>query len=167
MPKMLADVDDKLVWVPDGGIASVHLPTVAELTAVGVVDLSCAVTRANFALGATGDNVISDPALCAGGDSPEPGMTNYSAAMDFFRWTITGEDKAWTTFTDKGLSGFLVHRIALPYTTAFTAAQKIRVFSVISGTPQVLTPEIGGKRKFHLDFYVQSEQVDERAVVAA
>jgi hypothetical protein len=167
MPKMLADGDDQLLWVPDGGIADISAPTVAELTDEAVLDLSCDVTRANFVLGATGDSPISDPALCANNDSQEPGLTTYTAGMDFFRWTTSPEDDAWTTFTQKGISGFLVHRIGVPYTTAPVAAQKVRVFGTITGTPQVLTPDIGGKRKFHMDFYVQGEQVDERSVVHA
>ena len=167
MTKMLADKDDLLLWVPDGGIADVSGPTVAELTAVGVLDFSCAVSRQNFTLGASGDNPISDPPLCSGSDSQEPGLTSYAAGMDFYRDTVSGSDLAFTTFTGKGIHGYWVHRIGTPYTTAVAAADKIRVFGAISGTPQFPTPDIGANRKMHVDFYVQGEEVDERAVVAA
>lgn len=168
MAKMLANGDDKLLWVPDGGIDNVASPTVAELTAVGVVDISCLVTKANFSLGATGDAAFSDPALCSANDSTVPGQTSYEAAMDFFRWTVTLEDVAWTTFTGKGIAGFLAHRVGLPYTTAPAATQKFRIFGAITNTPVPLNPDAaGGFRKFRQAFSIQGEQVNERAVVAA
>jgi hypothetical protein len=167
MTKMLADKDDLLLWVPDGGIDDITAPNEDELTAMGVIDFSCAVSRANFTLGASGDNPISDPALCSGSDSQEPGLTSYAAGMDFYRDTVTGSDKGFTTFTGKGIHGFWVHRVGVPITTAIAATQKVRVFGAISGSPQFPTPDIGAARKMHVDFYVQGEEVDERAVVAA
>lgn len=168
MPKMLSDGDDLLLWIPDGGIANVSAPTVAELTAAGVLDISCLVTVANFQLGANGDNQINDPALCSAGDSTVPGRTTYQAAMDFYRWTTPSEDTAWTTFTDKGIAGFLAHRIGSKHTVGVAAADDFAVYAVITGTPQKIVPDAnGGFRKFHQEFYVQGENVDERAVVAA
>ncbi len=168
MPKMLSDGDDLLLWVPDGGIDDVSAPTVDELTAVGVLNISCLVTKANFQLGASGDASIDDPALCSAGSSAAPGITSYQAGMDFYRWTVTTEDKAWTTFTGKGLGGFLVHRIGKKHDVAIAAADPVAVYGAITGTPTPLQPDAqGGFRKFHQDFFVQGEQVDERAVVAA
>lgn len=170
MPKMLAQANRKLVWVPAGGIDDVHAPTVAELTAVGVIDLSCLVTKADYNLGPTGDTEINDPALCAEGDSSLPGNTQYEAAMNFFRNTVSADDDGWTTFTGKGIDGFLVERIGAPksYTIAFVALDKVRVFGSITGSPQMLpVPTDGGFEKFRQVFHVQSELVDERAVVAA
>ena len=167
MPKMLNQDNRLLLWVPEGGILNVSAPTVAELTAPGVLDLSCLVTLANYALGATGDESINDPALCAPGDSPVPGATSYEAAMDFFRWTTTLEDVAWSTFTGKGITGFLVERKGKPHTTAVAAANEVKVLGAITGTPRDLAPSTRGFEKFHQDFMVQSELVDERAVVAA
>lgn len=168
MPKMLSDGDDKLLWVPAGGIDDISAPKVSELTATGVLDISCLVTKANFALGSTGDEMINDPALCAKGSSPAPGSTNYEAAMDFFRYTTLSEDEAWETFTGKNIEGYLVHRIGKPSDVAIAAGDKVRVFFVITTTPQQLVPEAnGGFRKFREVFLPQSELVDERALVAA
>jgi hypothetical protein len=171
MPKMLAQANRKLAWVPSGGIINVSAPKVTtELGAGGVLDLSCLVTKNNYALGPTGDNAISDPALCAFGDSQVPGITSYEAAMDFFRWTTVPEDKGWTTFTIKGMDGFLVERISTlkSYATAWTIGDKVRVFGVLTATPMMLAPGTdGGFEKFRQVFMVQSELVDERAVVAS
>lgn len=167
MPRMLSDGDDLLLWVPDGGIDNIHAPTVAELTATGVLDISLLVTKANFALGSTGDESISDPPLGAPGDSSIPGRTNYAGGMDFFRGTTPEDDEAWTTFTAKGIHGYLVHRVGKPRATAVAALDKVRVFGCYTGTPVPLVPDAnGGYRKFHEDFFIQSEEVDERAVVA-
>lgn len=166
--KMLNQDNRLLLWVPDGGIADISAPTLAELTDPGVVDISCLVTKANFALGATGDEVIDDPALCAPGQAPAPGNTTYEAGMDFFRWTTTLEDVAWTTFTGKGIPGFLVYRIGKPHLTALAANDPVAVYGSITGTPRNLAPTTQSAwEKFRQEFMVQSELVDERAVVAA
>lgn len=168
MPKMLSDGDDLLLWVPDGGIADVSAPTLTELTAEGVLDISCLVTKNNFTLGPSGDASIDDPALCSAASSAVPGITSYQAGMDFFRWTVPTEDTAWTTFTGKGINGFLVHRVGKKHTVAIAVDDDVAVYGSITGTPQSLIPDAqGGFRKFHQDFFVQGELVDERAVVAA
>lgn len=167
-PKMLAGDNRKLVWVPDGGIADPSSPTAAELNDAGVLDISCLITKANFALGASGDESINDPAYCAEGNSSVPGNTNYEASMDFFRFVNTGDDDAWNTFTHKGISGSLVERIGKPHTDAFVATDKVKVVGAITGTPRDLPRDAsGGFEKFHQDFFTQSELTDLRAVVAA
>jgi hypothetical protein len=168
--KMLTDANRRLIFVPD--LANYHSPTVAELTGVGVLELSCNVTAANYALGSTGDDAINDPAACASSNSTVPGRTNYEAAFDMFRWKDAADDKAWTTFTGKGIEGYLVERIGQiadgekAHEVPFAAADEVRVFHVLTGTPQVLSPSGAGYEKFKVNFSVQ-DNVDERAVVAA
>lgn len=167
MPKMLSDGNHKLTWVPDGGIANVAAPTVAELSAGGVLELSCLVTANDFALGPTGDNEINDPALCSESNSTAPGRTNYEGAMNFFRWIPAGEDDAWNTFTGKGIAGYLVHRIGKHHTASYAATDEVQVFGVITGTPSPVAPAAdGGYEKFRQMFHVQGEEVDLRAAVA-
>jgi hypothetical protein len=167
-PKMLTDANRRLAWVPT--IANYHAPTVAEITAGK--DISCLITAADFSLGSTGDDSISDPAYCASSNSSTPGRTNYEAAMNFFRFKNDVDDVAWTTFTAKGLHGYLVERIGQiaegekAHEVAWAAADEVRVFEVITGTPQVLAPSAAGYEKFREVFSVQ-DLVDERAVVAA
>lgn len=164
MPKMLSDARRKLAWVPI--IEDPSAPTVAELNAG--IDISCLVTANNFQLGATGENAIDDPALCAEGNDQAPGRVTYAAAMDFFRWTTAPEDVAWTTFQDSGEAGFLVMRIGEDYRTDWTVADEVQVYEALTGKPMILTPDAsGGFEKFRQNFYVQSSGTDERAVVAA
>jgi hypothetical protein len=168
--KMLTDANRRLIFVPS--IANYHAPVLASLTGVGVIELSCNVTAANYALGSTGDDAINDPAACASSNSTVPGRTNYEAAFDFFRWKDALDDKAWTTFTAKGIHGYLVERIGQiedgekAHEVPFATGDEVRVFEIITGTPQVLSPSGAGYEKFKINFSVQ-DQVDERAVVAA
>ena len=162
---MLSDGRRKLVFVPT--LANASAPTVAELSAAGVLDISCLVTAADFTLGATGEDAVNDPALCATGNDSSPGRVNYEGGMNFFRWTTTEEDKAWTTFTDSGINGYLVQRIGQTFTEPFEAADEVQVYQVITGKPMILAPAGGGFEKFRTVFYVQSSGTDERAVVAA
>lgn len=167
-PKMLTDANRRLAWVPT--IANYHAPTVAEITAGK--DISCLITAADFALGATGDDSINDPAYCASSNSTAPGRTNYEAAMNFFRFKNALDDTAWTTFTGKNIGGYLVERIGQiddgekAHEVAWAAADEVRVFQVITNTPQVLAPSGAGYEKFRQVFSVQ-DLVDERAVIAA
>lgn len=168
--KMLNDANRKLVFVPT--LVDYHAPKLSELNGEGVLDVSCLVTSANYNLGSTGDDSISDPALCARGNSSVPGRTNYEAGMDFFRWKDAADDKAWTTFTGKGIGGFLVERIGqIPdgepaQDVPFKAGDEVRVYEVLTGTPAPLSPSTVGFEKFRVNFFVQ-DRVDERAVVAA
>lgn len=162
---MLSDARRKLAFVPT--LDDPSAPKVSELTDTGALDISCLVTAANFSLGATGEDAVNDPALCAEGNDSSPGRVNYQAAMDFFRWTTPEEDKAWTTFTSKGISGYLVQRIGEDYRIPFAAGDEVQVYQVITGTPLILAPEGGGFEKFRQTFYPQSAGTDERAVIAA
>ena len=168
--KMLTDANRRLVFVPT--LADYHAPKVSELTGVGVIELSCNITAANFALGATGDDAISDPALCASSNSTVPGRTNYEASVDAFRWKDKLDDKVWTTFTAKGLGGYLVQRIGQieegekAHEVPFKASDEVQVYAVITGTPQILSPADAGYEKVKIPFSVQ-DKVDERAIVAA
>lgn len=166
-PKMITDANRRLAWVPT--LADYNAPTLTEITAG--LDISCLVTAANFALGATGDATITDPALCASSESSVPGRTTYTAAMDFFRWQEELDDEAWTTFTAKNISGYLVQRIGQKpegvkgHEHPWTALDEVQVYSVITATPQILSPADAGFEKFRMMFMPQDE-IDERAVIA-
>lgn len=168
--KMLTDANRHSVFVTD--LADYHSPKVSELTGPGAVVLSCNVTAANYTLGATGDDAINDPPLCASSNSSVPGRTNYEAAHDFYRWKDAVDDIPWETFSDKGIHGYIVSRIGQQpegvkaHEHPFTAGDEVQVYEVITGTPQILSPADAGYEKFRMVFSVQ-EKVDERAVVAA
>jgi len=162
---MLSDARRKLVYVPT--LTTSRTPVLTQLSGAGVLDISCLVTAADFTLGASGEDAVNDPALCAAGNDSSPGRVNYEGGMNFFRWTTEEEDKAWATFTDSGIGGFLVQRIGKDYREPFAAGDEVQVYEVITGKPLILAPTGGGYEKFRVMFYVQSAGTDERAVVAA
>lgn len=168
--KMLTDANRKLVYVPT--LSDYHAPPLSELNGVGVLDLSCLITLADYQLGATGNAEIADPALCASNEVKAPGLPTYEAATTFFRWKETADDKAWTTFTKSGIGGYLVERIGQiaegekAHEVPFAAGDEVRVFEVHSGTPRVLSPQTASYEKFGLTWYPQ-EKIDERAIVTA
>lgn len=92
--------------------------------------------------------------------------------MDAFRWKDKLDDKVWTTFTAKGLNGYLVQRIGQieegekAHEVPLVAGDEVQVYGVINGTPQIMSPADAGYEKVKIPFSVQDE-VDERAVVTA
>ena len=167
-PKMITDANRRLAWVPT--LANYHAPTVAEITAG--VDISCLVTAANFALGATGDASINEPPLCSDSETSDPGRTTFELAMNFYRFKSDVDDIAWTTFTGKGIHGYLVSRIGqIPdgtraHEVPWTASDEVQVYEAITNTPQIMAPEGSTYEKFRQVFGSQ-QQIDERAVIAA
>lgn len=168
--KMLTDDNRKLVFVPT--LLNYHAPKVSELTGAGVIDLSCKISLDGFSLGATGDDEIDDAAYCGSSNSKAPGRTNYEAMMNAYRYKTETDDVVHTTFTRKGIPGFLVERIGQiadgekASEIPFKATDNVRVFEVLTGTPRVLSPTKASYEKTGLPFFVQ-DRVDERAVVAA
>lgn len=166
-PKMLNTANRRLDWVPT--IADYKNPTAAELSAG--VQLTCHVTVANYSFGVTGTNIVVDPSLCDDIEAGSPGIDTVEAVFDMFRYKDTLDDVAWTTFTDKGIPGFLVERIGQvadgedPSDVAYAAADEVSVMQVLTLTPRPLSPATAGYEKFGMSFAPQAFKA--RAVVAA
>src|SRR4051794_22429519 len=105
-PKMLNTANRRLDWVPT--ISDPNSATPTELNAG--VNLTCRVTVANYQFGITGNETITDPAPCDDIEAGVPGRATVEAGFDMFRFKETGDDIAWTTFTEKGVPGYLVER---------------------------------------------------------
>lgn len=164
MPKMLAAQKRKLTWVTT--LADPSAPKVTELTAGK--DLECLVSAQNFQLGVTDEETITDPPMCSNANAQAPGRVTFGGEMDFFRFDDDTEDVAWTTFTQAGLHGYLVLRTGIPYTDAYAADQDVMVYEVVTGTPQMQTPDnnVTGYEKFRQRFLGQSVYDEHAAVVA-
>lgn len=166
-PKMLNTANRKLAWVTD--IANPKAPTVSELAAGK--DITCLVTRADYAFGITGNEQITDAALCDDIDSGVPGNATVEAAMNFFRFKESADDTAWDTFTSKGIYGYLVERTGQiddgerQEEVAFTTGDEVQVLYAITNDPQVQSPATAGYEKFRMVFSPQRHYP--RAVVAS
>lgn len=166
-PKMLNTANRRLDWVPT--IADPSNPTPTELNAG--VNLTCRVTVANYQFGITGNESITDPAPCDDIEAGVPGRATVEAGFDMFRFKDTADDIAWTTFTEKGLPGYLVERIGqfpegvrvedAPY----KAADVVQILDALTFDPVPQSPATAGYEKFRQTFAPQRHWP--RAVVAA
>lgn len=151
-PKMLNTANRRLDWVP--AIADPKNPKATELNAG--LNISCMVTAADYAFGITGNEAIVDAALCDDIEAGVPGRATVEAAANFFRFKETLDDKAWTTFTGKGLSGYLVERIGQvdegerPEDVPYKAADEVQILKAITNDPQNLSPATAGYEKFRM-----------------
>lgn len=168
-PKMLNTANRKLVWAPS--IADIKAPTVTELSAG--IDITCRVTAANYQFGITDNESIKDAALCDDIDAGVPGRATVEAAMDFFRFKTEADDIAWTTFTGKGLYGYLVERVGQieegerQEEVDFAAADEVQVLYAITKDPQPQSPADAGFEKFRQGFEPQRHEPRAKVVAGA
>ncbi len=160
-PRMLADGTTKIAWKPSG--VTLTAPTQTELRAGTLIDLSCFISKDNWRFGVSGNAEITDPPLCTTINTTDPGQPTYESWAEFFRYTTTAEDVPWTTFTGKGLAGYIIVRIGVASATLFTSGDLVRVYEVITGTPQS-TRDFSTYHKFRQMYHTQA--ANERAVVA-
>lgn len=166
MAKMLADGHDLLLWIPEGGVENLAAPTVAELTAETVINLSCLVSKDGFNFGPSGEGEVNDAPLCAVGAFTSPGNITYNDDMNFYRYTTPVEDVPWETFDGQNIPGVLAHRNTLLSAAPVAAAQEFAMHEVVTGIQRFIAANAdGGWRKFGQKFYPQN--VVDRAVVAA
>jgi len=146
------------------------LSLAGDLTTANAKDLSDNILKSSYTLGATGADKVSEPSLAATTNSSVPGMSNYNADMEFFRYldgsgkSVTLEDVPFTTFTGKGLRFWLVERKGPQSTVAFTAADVCDVYEVLTDDPRP-PKDYASYLKFGQLFHVQT--VWNRVVVAA
>lgn len=166
-PKMLNTANRKLAWVPT--LADPGNPTVTEANAG--IELSCLVTAANYAFGITGNEKITDPSACDDIEASVPGRATVEAGMDFFRFKEKADDIGWSTFTGKGIPGYLLERIGQidegerQEEVPFAATDEVQVLSALTTDPKNQSPSTAGYEKFRMDFEPQRHWP--RAVVAA
>lgn len=166
-PKMLNTANRKLAFVPE--ISDLKLIPLAEANAG--VELTCLVTAADYNLGITSNETITDPALCDDIDVSVPGRATVEAAMNLFRFKNAPDDIAWSTFVGKGLNGYLIQRIGQidagerQEDVPFKAGDEVQVYAVVSHDPQIMSPATSGYEKFRQVF--SPGRVNERAKIAA
>jgi|SRR6267142_3769987 len=151
MADMLNDGQIKVTFVPS--IANIAAPTTAELAA-GTA-LECLITADGLEI-KTDEGVIEIPKLCETSMSQAPGRTTHGVTLTMVRQTTLGLDYAWTVLL-RNTIGFLVIRLALPYTTAYASAQKVIVYPGRVGERRLQKPEMNGATKSVSQWYVSSQ----------
>ena len=166
MPKTLADARTRLAILTTKP-ANVAAPTVAELNAG--IDASCRILKSDYRLSPTASDTIADSDLCSDGNAVAFGASNYEGSVTPFWYldaagkTIVGEDMVYQAMKTKGTRLWLVEREGPKYTTAWTIADVVEVYEVITDHPQKPSDR-GGYIKRVVPLGVQSAALN--AVVA-
>lgn len=166
IPSTPADGNTRVLWVP--AIANTAAPTVAELTAGSVVDISCYLTSDGFTPSLS-EQVITDERLCSTQIFEQPGRSTDSLDVIYIDNTNSANaatyNKAADTLT-KGAAGFVVVRRGIPYENAIAAAQKVTVFPATAMVQNELPPEANSVNKIGQKLAITGE-VKRRVAVAA
>jgi len=135
--------DDSLVilFVPSGGIAVITAPTVTELTAVTVKDITYDLTPSGWNHTHSEED-IDDDRLTLGQSLTLAGRERHDLEIQYvFGAADTVADAALA----KGTVGFVVVRYAVPYETDFAAADLVDIFQIEAGAQRKDAPVANGK----------------------
>lgn len=152
MPDIVGDGNVRIAWVTS--ISNTSAPTAAEL--IAGVDLTSNITPDGWNV-TTSEAEVDNSALNSTDDTRLPGRRADDIEVTFKHQGDTSVP--YTTFASKP-AGFLVERTSVAYATAFTAAQKVRVFPVTAGNRNKLPRTPNELEKFAVKFYKSSAVID-------
>ncbi|WP_020141132.1 hypothetical protein [Streptomyces sp. 351MFTsu5.1] len=142
MSDLISDGKTRVAWLST--VANINAPTVAELTA-----------GADYTKRITPDGLKVDPStadvdtssLASTFDTKTAGRVGFDTELTFKRGDTVGDDAPYTTLK-YGVSGFLVIRRGVAYSTAWTVGQKVEVYPITCGEPQNSSPAANEVMKF-------------------
>lgn len=158
----------KLLWVPgEEGIAVAAAPETAELSAPGVLDLSCLMVTTYEVRADTADTT-SERAVCETANVVTPTIANYMGNLILFRdWDDSANEFTMTdalvTFT-LGHVGWFVRRLGFPHATAVADGQQVETYKFMSDHAQVQGGTGEGYLKATIPLHQQGT-FDVRAIV--
>jgi hypothetical protein len=135
--------DDNLVilFVPKEGLADPTAPTVTELTAVTVKDITYDLTPTGFNHTHTEED-IEDDRLTLRDALTLAGRERHTLELQYL---FGADDTVADAALAKGTEGFIVARYAVPYETDFEAAQIVDIFTVQAGAQRKDAPTANGR----------------------
>lgn len=162
MARIPIDGNVKVTFFPV--CADITAPTVTELTATGAVDIECDLTPDGL------DESIDEDAkdtstFCSTSNYEEPGRTKPNITLTYFRQALEADDKAYSTMK-RNTDGFLAIREGEPHDTAWTAADKGRVYTIKCGEQQPVKPAANMDVQVQQKLYASGDY-ERDAVVAA
>src|SRR3954464_1005242 len=124
MSDLINDGMTKVSWV--ASIANINAPTAAELTAGQ--DFTARITPDGLKIDpSTAD--VDTSSLASTFDTKTAGRVGFDVELTFKRGDTVGDDAPFTTLK-YGVSGFLVVRRGVAYTTAWATGQKVEVYPI-------------------------------------
>lgn len=166
IPSTPADGNFKVVLVPT--IADPKAPKVSELTGAGVVDISCYLTGDGFNP-SVDQASISDPRMCSRQEYEKPGRETHTLEVTYIDNTNSPDEDDSNVAADTLLRGskhYVVLRRGVAYEDAFATGQKVTVWSVEAGIPQMVAPEANSVIRTTQKLFVTGETNTAVAVVA-
>ncbi len=154
IPSTPADGNVKVAWVP--AISDITAPTVAEVTAVGALDVSCYLTSDGWVPGLD-ETTIDDERLCTQATFEQPGR--YKRSLESKYIENPGDatyNKAYEKFIPY-TSGFVVVRRGQPNDTAFDEDDVVQVWPIKVGQRSPVPPEGNSVLKVAQKMHVTGE----------
>lgn len=135
---VIADGKSRYDWVP--AIADPSAPTVAELTAAGVVPLSCYFTAVTPG---TEQASVTDDRVCSRETFEQPGtiQNTFSATYVYDPQNTTPAENLAFTSLKADTKGFVVQRLGLDFEEDYAAGQFVDVLPATCGTQNKLPGE--------------------------
>ncbi len=159
MADLISDGNTKVAWVTS--IANLNAPTASELTA-----------GKDWTTRLTPDGLKTDPttaevdtsSLASTFETKVPGRRSYACEITFKRGSTPTDDQPYTTLT-YGVTGYLVVRRGIAYSTAWATGQQVEVYPVACGEPQNIAPTANEVLKTTVKLTVTTDPAT-RAIVA-
>jgi hypothetical protein len=159
-----ADGNLKVLWVTT--IADTSAPTVTELTAGTVIDLSCYLTADGFTPG-TDEQVINDDRLCSTQTFEQVGrfMDSLQIAYVYRAQDVAGTDnKAFHTLK-RGTAGYVVTRWGQTHSDAVASTDVVDVYPATCGQQRKNPPEANSVLRITQKIFVTGAVQRDVAVV--
>jgi hypothetical protein len=151
MADLISDGKTRVVWATT--IANINSPTTTELNAAA--DYTQRITPDGLKLAPkTAD--VDTSSLASTFDTKTVGRVGFDVEVTFKRGDAGAEDLPFATLK-YGVSGYLVVRRGVTYTTAWTSGQKVEVYPITCGEPQNNSPASNEVMKFASPMMVTSQ----------
>lgn len=129
-----------VVWIPQGGIANINAPTVAEINA-GVA-LSDAIAWENYELAASESDAVDDRSILDKGNATSRGAAQFGGTLSFFRPSDPTDmthpySRAFAAYRTPRAYGYLVTRVLQNVEgehSPFVIGDDISVFYMVADT---------------------------------
>jgi hypothetical protein len=161
-----ADGSLKVLWVPT--LDDPSEPTITEVTAVTVVDLSCYLTADGWTP-ATDEQVSNDDRLCSRQTFERVGRFTDSLQLTYVyqaQEPAATDNKAQSVLRHKEL-GFIVARWGMDFEPAVEVGDIVDVYPAECGVQQKQPPEANGRQKIMQKIFIRSNTRRDVAVVAS
>lgn len=169
VPAYLEDGELKTVFVSTGGIADYTKPTVAELAATTVLELSPYLTATGFSLDHSQDTVDDDREFSAAVGTIPASDKFSNTTLQIINNINRGSDapnKAFETLK-RGTKGYIVRRRGKASEEPFEAGDVVSVFIVTIGLVSPVAHAANARQMSTVNFSVDPKSQDETVKVVS